>query len=152
VITFAFALFFYGIFCLNLNHFFSLKQNDKVFFVQNDNTDFLNTYHIGLMLKNAEINSAIFILPDNGYEYNINEFLSAYKKKQKSEPDAPFAPDTVYIAKSDISCLYKETCGEFFEKILKSAEKYNMIPETYDLTNKIIRQNAAEIKEITHEN
>jgi len=136
---FAILLAFLGIFRLNVQKFFSLKQEtENSLYQKDDKFAFLSMEHIGVIFENKELNIAIFVLPDTGYQYNISEFSVGYKKQQKFIPNINLTNNTIYFIKEDTSCIYEETCGENFGKILKSAEKYNMMPQAYDLTDKII--------------
>ena len=143
IIIFAILLILFNVFLLNAHKFFALSQQEtnlQEVYQHNNLSAFLSIEHIGIKFEEQEKKFAILILPDTGYEYNISELIAGYKMQKKNYPDTDFAQDTVYITKEDTSCVYEETCGETFEKILKSAEKYNMIPEVYDLTERIVLQ------------
>lgn len=149
LIVFTLLFFLLGLFRLNVREFLSLKQKAENSAVKNeDNFAFLNMEHIGVIFENKNLNSAILILPDTGYKYNTQELLVGYTKRQKFSPNINIAENTIYITKEDTSCIYEENCGENFEKILNLAEKYNMIPQTYDLTNIVILSNKTQNTDI----
>ena len=139
IIIFGVLLLLLSIFRLNIREFFLLKQETENSLVgNNDNFAFLNTEHVGILFENKEENSAFLLLPDNGYEYDISEFLSGYKNRKKLYAETEPVANTIYVSKKDTSCISKQNCGESFEKILNLAEKYNMMPTSYDLTDKIV--------------
>ena len=139
--TFAVLLVFYGIFRLNVKAFYEMKTQAENVEISNSEHDNFKQANTGIMFVDEAKNTAIFLFPDTDYKYDTKQIFAEYKASKNLNLSEKLLPDTIYHTKTNTSCLVENNCDKSLDKIIELAQKYNMIPKSYDLTDMIISKN-----------